>query len=73
MHSREIYRTLSIPAIVLRIDLCVSTSSPVDVTTPAATIIAVRARSMSEAEVMWLRLRCQTSAAAVKVLRCSKE
>jgi hypothetical protein len=39
-------------AMVERIDRCVRTRSPVDVTTPAATIIAVRARSMSEAEVM---------------------
>lgn len=49
--SREI-RTLSMEAMVERIDRCVRTRSPVDVTTPAATIIAVRARSMSEAEVM---------------------
>jgi hypothetical protein len=44
---------LSIEAMVERIERCVRTRSPVDVTTPAATIIAVRARSMSEAEVMF--------------------
>ena len=52
VHSRREIRTLSIEAMVERIDRCVRTRSPVDVTTPAATIIAVRARSMSEAEVM---------------------
>ena len=33
-----------------RMDRCVRTRRPVEVTTPAATIMAVRARSISEAE-----------------------